>query len=389
MPKSVLSARSSVESLQSNATTHTIPDTLAPAVAGPMVWEGDELDPAKYIINLRPSEVQNVRAAVIHFKLTGLPRSAISKTTFPLNSELASKLSAISSELHQGTGISVLRGLDTARFNDEEAVIAFAGICSYVAGLRATDSYANQTLSHVRDATHDAVPHWAKDIGLAGSKITSAMDFHSDRFSGDILALHVRDDGGVDCGGEQYFTSFWRIYNELLERDPQVLETMAEPSWPFELKQKDRDPYLELGPTLFFAKGSKPICQLVKAPLLGSPRIQRDPSMPNLTAQQLHALAAVEALAKRFATKLHRRKGDVQFVNNLSILHARSAYGTTGERSSRHLLRMFLRDPTMAWDKPASFKSNFDDPFAPGREQNIPILDLDPWRKISGRESHG
>lgn len=64
------------------------------------------------------------------------------------------------------------------------------------------------------------------------------MDFHSDRFSGDILALHVRDDGGKDCGGDQYFSSFWKIYNELLETDPEVLETMAEPNWPFELKQK-------------------------------------------------------------------------------------------------------------------------------------------------------
>lgn len=63
------------------------------------------------------------------------------------------------------------------------------------------------------------------------------MDFHSDRFSGDILALHVRDDGGL-IGGEQYVASFWKIYNELLENEPAVLETMARASWPFELKQK-------------------------------------------------------------------------------------------------------------------------------------------------------
>ena len=41
----------------------------------------------------------------------------------------------------------MVRGLDAARFNDEEAVIAFAGISSYVCPKRATDSYANQTLS--------------------------------------------------------------------------------------------------------------------------------------------------------------------------------------------------------------------------------------------------
>ncbi len=64
------------------------------------------------------------------------------------------------------------------------------------------------------------------------------MDFHSDRFSGDVLALHVRNDGGPQAGGEQYVVSFWAIYNELLKTDPEVLETMAEASWPFELKKK-------------------------------------------------------------------------------------------------------------------------------------------------------
>lgn len=353
-----------------------------------MVWAGSELEPAKYIIELSSTDIENIKAAVINFKLQGLDRGQISQSTFPLPLGLSHKLSLVSKELHEGRGVVVLRGLYAANLNDEEAVIAFAGVCSYVCPLRATDSYANQTLSHIRDATHDAVPKWAHGIGLAGSKITSAMDFHSDRFSGDILALHVRDDGGVDQGGDQYIASFHKIFNELLEMEPAVLETMADAQWPFELKQKDRDPYLELGPTLFFSKG-KPICQLVKAPLLGSPRIQRDPRMPKLSAEQMRALAAVEEQAKRFCTKLDRQKGDIQFLNNLSIMHARTAYGTNGKRSTRHLLRMFLRDPENEWEKPATFRNNFDDPFTHGRQQNIPVVDTDPWRRISGRESHG
>jgi hypothetical protein len=64
------------------------------------------------------------------------------------------------------------------------------------------------------------------------------MEFHSDRFSGDVIALYVRNDGGPGAGGEQFVASFPRIYNELLERDPEVLETMTESNWPFELKQK-------------------------------------------------------------------------------------------------------------------------------------------------------
>jgi hypothetical protein len=171
--------------------------------------------------------------------VAGTPRSEISRDTFDLcNPELAKTLSSMSKDIHQGSGVVVLRGLDAANFNDEEAVVAFAGVCSYICSERATDSYANQTLSHVRDATKEAVPVWAKDIGLAGSKITAAMDFHSDRFSGDVIALHVRNDGGTGAGGDQYVVSFPKIYNELLEKDPEVLETMAEADWPFELKQK-------------------------------------------------------------------------------------------------------------------------------------------------------
>jgi hypothetical protein len=131
------------------------------------------------------------------------------------------------------------------------------------------------------------------------------------------------------------------------------------------------------------------MCQLVKAPLLGSPRIPRDASMPQLSVDQLHALDVVEGLAKRFCVKLNRQQGDIQFINNLSIMHARSAYGNNGRRSTRHLLRMFLRDPENEWEKPARFSNNFDDPFTPGRHQELPVIDSDPWRKISGRESHG
>lgn len=385
------SPRSSMDSLRSSCSTPSIrsePDLLAPAVAGPMVWEGSELNPSEYVIHLSADEIEQIRAALISFKLTGKSRGEISKETFPLTARFAHKLAAISGALHYGTGVVVLRGLQKAKLNDEEAVIAFAGVSSYICALRATDSYANQTLSHIRDATHDVVPAFAKDIGLAGSKITAKMDFHSDRFSGDILALHVRDDGGAGSGGEQYVSSSWKIYNELLHTDPDVLETLATPNWPFELKQKDKAPYLELGPIMFFSRG-RPIFQLVKAPLVGSPRIPRDASMPKLSADQEYAIEAVEKLAKEYCTKLDRQSGDLQYINNLSIMHARSAYGNKDQRSSRHLLRMFLRDPENAWEKPPTCRTNFDDPFIHGRPQELSILDLDPWRKISGRESHG
>lgn len=103
----------------------------------------------------------------------------------------------------------------------------------------ATSRMSSCTLTstgHFRGAIYDIVPSWAKDIGLAGSKTMCAMNFHSARFPGDILALQVRGNGGAH-GGEQLVTSLWKVYNELLSTDPAVLEIMAEANWPFELNQ--------------------------------------------------------------------------------------------------------------------------------------------------------
>ena len=39
-----------------------------PAVAGPMVWEGTELNPQDYVVELLNSDIENIRAAVVSFK---------------------------------------------------------------------------------------------------------------------------------------------------------------------------------------------------------------------------------------------------------------------------------------------------------------------------------
>lgn len=69
MSESSLSAKSSLDSLREGSpapSVGSVPDLLAPAVAGPMVWEGAGLK--DYIVCLDESEIQNIRAAVIHHK---------------------------------------------------------------------------------------------------------------------------------------------------------------------------------------------------------------------------------------------------------------------------------------------------------------------------------
>lgn len=49
----------------------------------------------------------------------------------------------------------------------------------------------------------------------------------------------------------------------------------------------------------------------------------------------------------------------MQFVNNLSVFHARDGFTNTGEKQ-RHLVRLWLRDPEYAWEIPESLKGKWD-----------------------------
>jgi hypothetical protein len=75
MSDSSVSQKSSLESLRSLSPVPSIqsePDALPPSVEGRMVWQGNELEPDQYIINLERAEVEAVRAAIVSFKCKSL-----------------------------------------------------------------------------------------------------------------------------------------------------------------------------------------------------------------------------------------------------------------------------------------------------------------------------
>jgi hypothetical protein len=43
--------------------------TLTPAIPGPITWQGDELNPAEYVIKLNDRDILDIRAAVVSFRL--------------------------------------------------------------------------------------------------------------------------------------------------------------------------------------------------------------------------------------------------------------------------------------------------------------------------------
>lgn len=57
----------------------------------------------------------------------------------------------------------------------------------------------------------------------------------------------------------------------------------------------------------------------------------RSSEIPPITEAQAEALDTLHFLAEKHAVSLDFRQGDVQYVNNLSIFHARDAFTDTPE----------------------------------------------------------
>jgi hypothetical protein len=110
-------------------------------------------------------------------------------------------------------------------------------------------------------------------------------------------------------------------------------------------------------PLLFQEKG-KVILNFTRRHFLGSPQSPRNPDLAPITPQQHDALDVLEAIAAKHALTFDFQTGDMQFINNLAVLHARESFLNSDLNGCRrHLMRLFLKDPVRAWPVPGEMLS--------------------------------
>ena len=92
------------------------------------------------------------------------------------------------------------------------------------------------------------------------------------------------------------------------------------------------------------------IIQYARRTFTGYQALPRSPNIPPITEAQAEALDALHFLADQFHVGLDFGQGDIQYVNNLSIFHARDGFKDTRDRQYVSLLND--RDPeagTLIW----------------------------------------
>lgn len=367
---------------QRRLATESLPDSLPPGfpshLSSPLAWTGANIASSyNWNYTLSTDDIAEIDGALQHFESLDRPIAHVNATTFPLP-KLHATLRSISYELHNGHGFKVLRGIPVEKYTRTENLIIYGGISSHIAPIRGRqdNQYAGKpadvVLNHIKDL-RSSVTAGAR-IG-APAYTADKQVFHTD--SGDVVALFCLEPAAE--GGKSKIASNWAVYNELAATRPDLVHTLSE-QWPTEvfghLRQEDKEKGYVMRPVLFHLPGTdstpeRIIIQYARRTFTGYMSLPRGSSTPPITEAQAEALDALHFTAERLSVDLDFQKGDIQFLNNLAMFHARDAFVDDAEETGkkRHLVRLWLRDPDLAWPMPDELWGRWQSVFG-GREDS-------------------
>jgi hypothetical protein len=286
-----------------------------------------------WIHRLAPAELDELDAAIVALGASGKPIATINAADYPLR-ELDASIRQWRKTLESGRGFFLVRGFPVRKYSKEQAALAFWIVGAHL-GDPVSQNSDGDMLGHVRDT--GARPN---SLETRLYKTRAELTFHTD--GADIIGLFCLRT--AKAGGVSRIASSVAVYNEIIRLRPDLVPLLF-----------TRFPNYMPGPQGVAGKGSVfnyPIVtvdgDLFRMLFLGwyIRDSQSVPETPRLTPQQLELVDLLEQIPNEPGMALDMRfaEGDMQFLKNSVILHARTDYEDAAEPDEkRHLLRLWLR----------------------------------------------
>lgn len=314
-------------------------------------WLGQDIRSGEdWIYRLSDEEIGELDAALRYLQSTGRQIPDVHREHFPLK-RFARTLRLLQTEVENGLGIVLIRGLPRDRYSAEEIGLIYWGIGAHF-GRAVAQNAQGDVLGHVRDMGRDQY----KDMHARGYQTASLLPFHND--SCDIVGLCCLET--AQSGGLSSVASSVSVFNALVRSRPDLAKVLAQPFYADRRGEESpgQKPYY-ITPTFIWHKGR--MFNRFNRTFINS--AQRFDEVPRLTTLQIEALDAVAALCKEESFRLDMKleRGDMQFVNNYAVLHSRTSYvDHEDETKKRHLLRLWLRTSAFV-DYPAALRDRYED----------------------------
>lgn len=269
--------------------------------------------------------------------------NAVVQDNFPLP-VLSKRLRALRTDLIDGKGFILFKGFPTKDWGLHKSAVGYMGLGTYL-GYFVSQNRHGHVLGHVKDLGE----HKAEEIDISKTRIyrTNARQFfHAD--DADIVGLLCV--ARALQGGESDLVSSHQVYNALRAERPDVLKTLVAPIWYFDRKGETSVGQQEWIKASVFYLEPKPNGRVYSKwdPYFvkSLARFSDVGLIPPLSDAQNEALTVLEEFCQRYALHMILEEGDIQFLSNNHIFHARTAYTDHAPpKPRRHLMRLWLATP--------------------------------------------
>lgn len=315
----------------------TTGEEVPPAVVGPEVWTGADLqDDDRWIIRLDDEAIADLDELV---RIAGERdlRVPFDDGDVPIGSMAAVADRAVEL-LDHGPGLALIRGLPRHRYTKEQCELIYWAIGVRL-GRPVSQNAKGHLIGHVRD-----IGRSISDPDVRSYQTNGRLDYHADQLPVDVLGLLCLETART--GGASMIVSAMTIHNLVREERPDLLPVLYRPynlDWRGEEPAGERPWYRQ---PMFSEAEGKVSSRFTTLAYFRS--VTRHGPHLAMTPDQEEALELVQAMANRpgLAISMMFEPGDIQLLNNHVMLHAREAYVDHPEpERRRHLLRMWIAYP--------------------------------------------
>jgi hypothetical protein len=316
-----------------------------PECAAPL-WAGQSVSDAQPLHVLAPGHARDIAAAVrvLTSAISGrdLRRDQnLSPADLPVP-HLDQMLAQISRQVCGWPGFGVLRGLPVDDLDDAQCLVLLRALAARL-GRIATQSRHADLIRDVQATGHDL-----GDGLTRGHQTAERLWFHTD--GADAAVLLCRR--GAASGGLSRVASAATVHNRMLARAPSAVARLYQ----------DHHFHMAGGNTpgcpptfvsaIFALHGGRFSCRYVRHTLLETAHLM-GVALPRGTVE---AFDLLETMAGQSALDMRLQPGDLQVVNNHTVLHSRTAYTDPPARpgTGRHLLRAWVTLTTLPDPRPGA-----------------------------------
>jgi len=306
-------------------------EILRTPISGRALWGPDDFRGDDWIWRIDEREAADLDNALRNVQRLGLGIGQFTREQFPLP-VFAGKLAAIRKELIDGIRFALIRKIPVERYSVPELEIIYWGLGMYI-GQGIGQNAAGSLLTHV--TFHGLDP---ANPNVRGYQDRRHQEPHNDL--ADVVGLLcVRK---ARSGGASSIVNIPAVYNELLATRPDLLPVFYR-GFHLDYRGEGNDPNATTEyrvPNFGLADGK--LCVFFGRRGIEAALRKRGETP---TAEEAEAIDYLQTLLEKpeYRVDMQLETGDIQFVNNYAVMHARTAYEDFDEPERwRLMLRLWL-----------------------------------------------